>query len=147
MTRSALAAVGACTIALLLIIAAGSASALAGPGAPPPLTSAELDRYWITSATDVTSSEPAASQAAAISKEKAIGLAQDEIGTTDDNVRVLFGQAAQYPGQTESAVWIVLFNGGVAPFDGPDGAPPVTYTVTGVLIDATTGDFLRGFMQ
>jgi hypothetical protein len=40
-----------------------------------------------------------------------------------------------------------MFNGGDAPFDGPDGAPPVTYTVTGVLIDATTGDFLRGFMQ
>jgi hypothetical protein len=81
----------------------------------------------------------AASQGAAISKPKAIGLAQDEIGTTDDNVRVLFGQAAQYPGQTQRAVWIVMFNGGTAPFDGPDGAPPVNYT-TGVLIDATTGE-------
>jgi hypothetical protein len=40
-----------------------------------------------------------------------------------------------------------MFNGGDAPFDGPDGAPAVNFTITGVLIDATTGESLRGFMQ
>jgi hypothetical protein len=131
----------------------GAANVLASPALPPALTTADLARFHITSAVDVTSvadtqiSAAAGAVAPAISRADALAVAQDEAGSKDGNVRVLLAQAPLYPNQPDQPTWVFLFNGGVSPFDGPDGAPPVTFSETGVLVDATTGEFMRGFMH
>jgi hypothetical protein len=126
---------------LLVRLAAGVAGVVAA--------GADLTRYWISSASEVTESTAGALVAEPISRDQAVAAAQAELGTADANVRVFLGQAPLYPGQANRAVWIVLFMGGTSPLDGPSGAPEpaASFGETGVLIDATTGEFLRGFMQ
>jgi hypothetical protein len=98
----------------------------------------------ISSAVDVTDSTSVrdTTDPATVTREQAIAIAQEELGNTSSEVRVLQGLAPQFEGEMNRDVWVILFKGGVSPFDGPvsDDPSPVVYAVTGVLIDAQTGE-------
>lgn len=133
---------------LLVGLVLGATGAAAG-SAVPVLSAADLHMVGITSATDVTSLPDASLPAVPVSRSQAISAALGEVGRTDTDVRVLHGSAPRFPGEPDRSVWIVMFKGGVSPFDGPPGAlsGPATYSVTGVIIDDQTGEVLSGFMR
>jgi hypothetical protein len=63
---------------------------------------------------------------------------------------VLLGEASQFAEEAPRPVLIVVASGGTFQFDGPPDGPVSgiqrTARVTGIIIDASTGEFLRGFM-
>jgi hypothetical protein len=122
---------------------------VSGASQPPALAPADLPNLGITSASDVTDALAGDVQQTPVDRAGAIAAAEDEVGKTDPNVRVLQGRALVSPKEPDRQVWIVLFAGGVSPFDGPAGGNmgPITFSVTGVIIDAQTGEFIRGFMH
>jgi hypothetical protein len=81
-----------------------------------------------------------------VSRDQAIAAAEAQLGSLDQSVQVLRGRASKYMDDEIREVWIVVVDGGVSPFGGPPGAEPVRYDLTGVIIDAKSGEFLRGFM-
>lgn len=133
---------------LLILLMLGATRAATGSSVPS-LSAADLHILGITSATDVTSIPDQSLPALSVTRAQAIAVAKAEVGRTDSDVRVLLGTAPRYVGEPDRSVWIVMFNGGVSPFDGPAGvrASPITYGVTGVIVDDQTGQMLSGFMH
>ena len=136
---------------LAVIVASGLAVALAsGSSRPVALTPTTLAQHQISSVTDVTDAAIGSYPSFPISREKAISLAQADLGTADTNIRVLIGKATIVPGEAERDVWIVIFKGGTFyPMDGPVEAShvPQTYAASAEVFDAQTGEFYYGFMQ
>jgi phage shock protein PspC (stress-responsive transcriptional regulator) len=138
---------------LALAVLAFSASALvaravveasATSSQVPLLTAGELEYLRI-------SSPPASSlleQDSWVSNEQAVATARDIVGDLPIE-GVVTGIAAQYEDSSDYArpVFVVVFAGGQVPIDAPDEAGgPVVARLTGIVVDASTGEFLRGFM-
>ena len=130
---------------LALFVLAGIVSS--SPVNVPMLTGPELQVLAIGDAVDVTTTPDTALPAVAVSRTQAISVAAVEVGQPGAQVRVLRGSTPPLPGQPNRPAWIILFDGAVAPFDGPPGAPTPSFRVTGVIVDAQSGDFLSGFMK
>lgn len=115
----------------------------------PTLTSAQLQDVGIANAIDVTTATDSSLLSATVTRAAAIAKAQAEIGNNSTDVRVLLASDVSTPGAAPKPVWVVMFRGGVAPFDGPQGAHvgPITYRVTAVVVDDQTGHVLGGFMH
>ena len=140
--RRAAFAVGA-IIASLLVMATVSAAARVAP-----LTATDLDRLAISTYSDVTQLDPAAVPAHPVTRDQVVALANAYLGLTDIPVTVLLARAPLIRGQADRDMWIVIYPGTTtAPMDGPDGASPSIYTITAVLFDASTGEFVRGYMR
>jgi hypothetical protein len=113
------------------------------------LSSDDMTDFAIVSATDVTRQNLAAGAKPgwALSEADALSAAKQEIDVTAGSL-VYQAVIVPFPGKPALQAWIVTTPGGVLPFDGPEGAPPVALArLTGVILDATTGEFIRGFMH
>jgi hypothetical protein len=121
------------------------------PWAPPSavLSNNDMTDFGIVSASDVTRQNLAAGAKPGwlLSEADALSAAKQEIDVSGES-RVYQAVVIPAPGKPAQQAWIVTTPGGVPPFDGPAGAPPVAGArLTGVVLDATTGEFLRGFMH
>jgi len=113
------------------------------------LSSDDMTDFAIVSATDVTRQNLAAGAKAgwSLSEADALAAAKQEIDVTADS-HVYQAVVIPAPGKAAQLAWIVTTPGGVPPFDGPEGAPTVALArLTGVVLDPTTGELLRGFMH
>jgi hypothetical protein len=113
------------------------------------LTAEDMNAFGIKTVTDVTSgaeSAQAANAATAINRAQAIAIAATEIdlGT---GYRVYRGTASRSPNGAPQPAWIVTTRGGTPPFDGPTGAQMSAPALTGVIVDAATGEIWSGFMH
>jgi hypothetical protein len=113
------------------------------------LTSDELPLLGITTATDVTgkSSAALANGQWPLSLDGALKAAAvvSEVTSASHAYQAL---ASVSPSSAPVPVWIVTTPGGIAPFDGPPDGPVVAAPrLSGVILDATTGEYLRGFMH
>lgn len=63
--------------------------------------------------------------------------------------KIFRARSRRFMASEERDVWLVVFQGGSAFFGGPDrpGTMPEVIKLTGLIIDAQTGDILRGFME
>lgn len=96
---------------------------------------------------DVTDSAATlpANQLASIDRSKEVAAAF--VGDLSA-ARVLMARASVFADEKPRDVVVILVPGGTFPFDGPPGAEaPSTARFTGIVIDAATGEFLRGFMR
>jgi hypothetical protein len=95
---------------------------------------------------DASSDQPIS--ALAVSPIDARTAATSILGEAASNGRVYSGLAAQYFGESPRDVLVVVVTGGTVPFGGPagEGFTDGAARVTGVITDAETGEFLRGFM-
>ena len=141
-------------IALLFAFVALVGLAFVGLGpaataAPPTLTAADLASFHISDPVDVTVLADKDLPTAAFSRAKAIAAARAEVGEKLPQTVVLHARAPRFLDEPDRSVWVVLFAGGVVPFDGPDGGAGVSSNgrITGVIIDDTTGEFLSGFIR
>jgi len=133
--------------AVVLSVAVGLFALVTRPASGAAGPQIDLVSERIHDAVDVTSAGATTPSGAAISVNRAIALAQAQFSATPRAVYLATG--TQYPNSPERMVFVVIFDGGISPFDGPPeaDASPTHYRVTGVILDATTGEFLRGFMQ
>jgi hypothetical protein len=132
----------------ILIVATASAASVPRP---PVLTLDDALNASLEDVRDVTASPTTRMQASGITAAEAVGLANREWPATDQVATVLTARAAQFPGEAMRPVFVVVRSGGVFPFDGPPDGPVSgerrIARVTGLLIDAETGEFLRGFLH
>jgi hypothetical protein len=138
-------AVGIPLIAIALAFA-GLARAT-GPSTPS-ITDEDLAVFGVYEVVDVTSATPPVK--ATLTKSVAVANAREELGVTDSNVRVLFGLVQESVDGRRKPAWIVVFAGGVLPFDGPPGTDTTLLSatrVTGVIVDDATGTVLGGFIR
>lgn len=111
------------------------------------LSASDLHLFGIATAVDVTDTPNSALTASAVSRAQALTLASDELGAVSAG-RVYRGTASRSPGSPIRPVWIVTTPGGTPPFDGPAGAPALPpMRLTGMIFDASTGEFWSGFMK
>lgn len=123
---------------------------------PPPwsspsavLLSDDLSFYGIESATDVTGIALSAIQSSewSLTEAAALKAAAGEIFVTPES-RAYLARVSRTPGASKEPVWIITTPGGTLPFDGPVGGPVVgAPRLTGVILDAKTGEFWRGFVH
>jgi len=136
-------ALGVITTAAAIAQPAGRAAA--APEAALPLTSAELAAARIQlqppSSLAITKSVLSDSEAIAVGNATVPGLVV--MGT-------LRAYASQYEDASDPvrAVVVVLYSGGHIPRDPApgEGDGPFLARVTGIVVDAGTGEFMRGFM-
>lgn len=122
-------------------------SAEAQPLAPATLSSWQLDVLHISGATSIADAADAQPASVGVTRANAIVIAAARVGRTDTPVGVLHGRAPRYVSEASRGVWVVLFDGGDAPGDGPSpGIAPTKMSLTGVIIDDQTGEVLRWFM-
>jgi hypothetical protein len=82
-----------------------------------------------------------------VSPETAIAVAANRVGRSDPPSGLLLAQAPRYVDEPSRQVYIVLYPGGQVPGGGPSpGIGTVTARITGVIVDAQTGEVLRWFM-
>lgn len=146
----------AATLVGILALASlqAAAAALAAPAPKPSMTASELAWYMVEDpvadaggqTTNAYALEPS-SPAKSISDAEAVAIAQAETGRTDSSVGVYSAMAHRIYAEPARAAWVVLFHGGEAPRGGPAGAPAVAVEVTGVIIDASTGEVMSLFMD
>ena len=147
--------VGAAALLALFVLGAVALGSTAAAETSPVISANDLAVFRIHNAVDVTAQPDSAMPDTGVSRAAAITTAQQEVGPGLKEVGVMHAKAAQFVDGAERSVWVVIFSGGVMPFDGPYNAaadaPGVgttrPATVTGVVIDDTTGEFLRGFMH
>ena len=109
-----------------------------------------MTREHIFAATDVTDAPSWLVPAFPITRERAIALAQADLGLSRAPAGVLITKAGVIPAGAARDVWVVLFAiSSTGPMGEPSGAPVSTtvYTLLGELFDARTGEFYYGFMQ
>lgn len=86
-----------------------------------------------------------------LSRADAIGIASDFAPIDPGAARTYRAIAAQYFDRNTQAVIVVITPGGTIPLDGPVDGPyagkSIPARITGVILDAKTGAFLRGFMH
>ena len=86
-----------------------------------------------------------------ISAVEALGVADEAIGIEGRPTQSYRARAAQFFDDRLRTVFVVVVAGGTMPFDGPVSGPLTgrmrVAPVTGVIIDAETGEFLRGLMH
>ncbi len=117
---------------------------------PQLLSSESMAREHIFASTDVTDAPSWLVPAFPITRERAIQLAQVDLGLSRAPAGVLITKAGVIPAGAARDVWVVLFAiNQKGPMGEPSGAPVSTtvYTLAGELFDAQTGEFYYGFMQ
>jgi hypothetical protein len=126
------------------------AAASLASGASATLSGDDLHRFGIVTAVEVTATTDATTSSATaslISGSQARMVASTEIAI-GANSRIYRGTATRTTNGPAQPVWIVTVPGGTLPFDGPVGAPAVAHArLTGVIIDATSGEVWSGFMH
>lgn len=134
-------------LALLATLAGAGLVAAQEPG-PPDLTAYDALNSRVTDLADVTDEQSTALRSSDLSVGDAIQAAR-AVGAPERAARVFRGKASQYMDSATRDVYLVLVSGGTFPFDGPVGVEPPDRNarVTGYIIDAATGEFLRGFMH
>lgn len=142
--------VSASIVVVLLGVADSIATGAMSPSTSRMLSTEELTQFRLVDARDVTTAS--ITEQLGVGREEAEAKARDEIGSVtavgDAIPRVLRARASRFVLEPAREVWVVIFSGGTSPFDGPPGAPELPpYEVTGVIIDAETGEFIRGFMN
>lgn len=113
------------------------------------LTTEDMNAFGIKTATAVASgaeSAEATNPATAIDRAQAIAISATEV-TLGTDYQVYSGTASRSPNAAPQPVWIVTTPGGTLPFDGPMGAQMSAPALTGVIVDATTGEIWSGFMH
>jgi len=117
------------------------------PDANAMLAPEDMPVFGIATAVDVTETPDTALPQTSVGRALALAAAQREIGV-GAGTRVYSGTASRFPGNPVQAVWIVTTPGGVAPSDGPLGGPGVPpVRLSGVIVDAATGEIWSGFMR
>ena len=119
------------------------------PALPPAsISDLQLAELRITNPVEVPDVDVNATPGGAtITRAQAIAIATARVGRTDSPSGVYRASAPRYMDEPNREVWVVLFNGGDAPFDGPSpGIGPMKMRLTGVIIDDQTGEVLRWFM-
>ena len=133
---------------LLALLPHPNDSLLALADARAKLTGLDAERAEIFDVTEVDANSdfPAAGQT--VSPVDARESATVVVGDTALGGRVYSGLAAQHFGEGRREVLVVVIDGGTMPFGGPVGEELTDRAarVTGLIIDAKTGEFLRGFM-
>ena len=135
---------------ILAVVGFGSSALGADSAAPPELTQFDIARADITVEGDVTNLADSAIVAGGVTPAEAVLTARSQVDLGVGPITVLRGEASQFAEEEPRPVLIVVAAGGTFPLDGPpDG--PVSGTqrsarITGIIVDAATGEFLRGFM-
>ncbi len=151
MTRSLTTA--AALVGILALVSLQAGGALAAPTPRPSMTASELAWYMIEEPVEDVGGQPNAyalersSATPALKDTEAVAIAQDATGRTDTEVGLYSAMAHRIFAEPARPAWVVLFRGGEAPQGGPAGAPRVEVEVTGVIIDATTGEIMSMFMD
>ena len=85
--------------------------------------------------------------ATAFASDKAVAIAQQEIGGGRTVASIHHGKAAAYINGPVRSVWLVSFTGVQVPMVGPNGGTTklTTSDLTTVVIDDATGEVLRTF--
>ncbi len=134
-------------VALLFFVV----TAEAGSAGPPVLTEYDVEHAGLTNLADVTDNPSGRAVASGITVAEAIRIAREFGGIPDVPARVVRAEGAQFAEEAARPVYVVIVAGGTFPFDGPMDGPVSgkvrTARLTGILINATTGEFLRGFMH
>ena len=140
--------------AVALLVAAMGATAHATPNLPPSMTARELSVFMVEQAIEIAdpSSDTIATAAKGtcpLTPAAAVEIARAETGRigADDPVRVYRADAHPIVSLPLRPVFVILFVGGEAPQGGPSGARRVAVEVTGVIVDACSGEFLSMFMH
>ena len=138
-------------LALLLVLGiVGLASTAHGAQSQsrPQLSPFAIARAEITVVGDVTELQDSSIMSGGISAADAVRAARGQVSLGSGPITVLRGEAAQFVDSEVKPVFIVVAAGGAIPFDGPPGTDVLRQPVrvTGVIVDAATGEFLRGFM-
>lgn len=133
--------------ALLSLVAA--TPGISAVGAPdtlrPSLTGEELVAVRLQDVIDVTS-QSRISSAGGVESRIAASVV-DVLGPETSEWTWLAATASQFVDDRPRAVVVVLVRGGLVPFDGPAGRDyDPSASVAGMVFDAETGEFLRGFM-
>ncbi len=140
-------------VGILVPVSLQAGAALAAPEPRPAMTASELAWYMIENPVEEAGGQPNAyviersSTTPSITDTEAVAIAQAEMGRTDTEVRTYSAMAHRIFAEPARPAWVVLFRGGEAPQGGPAGAPRVEVKVTGVIIDATTGEVMSIFMD
>ena len=86
-----------------------------------------------------------------VSPADAVAIASDLAPIDPVTARTYEATAARYIGGDERPVIVVVAPGGSIPLSGPVGSEfadsMVPARITGIILDAETGEFLRGFMH
>lgn len=125
------------------------AAAVAVAAAPEPDLTPNFPLARITRPLDVTSLAADRIAPASTTREVALERARDVVDMPDARFRVFRAVSRKYENSADRDVWVIVFEGGRAVFGGPRRAvveEPVV-KLTGIIIDANTGEFLRGFME
>jgi hypothetical protein len=134
------------TAAVLLL---GAASAVVTAVSPEPDLTPDFSLELMSQPLDVTNLPSGQMRPAATSRESALAIAQAFVDDSSARFRIYRATSRQFAHSEDRDVWVVVFEGGTPFFDGPDrpNASPSVVKLTGLIIDAQTGDLLRGFME
>lgn len=146
-TASAGVKIVAQTVAVFVMMVAASAVVVAvSPG--PDLTP-NFSLELMNQPVDVTSVASDQIMPAATSREAALGTAQMIFDKPNASYRIYRAISRKFVTSEDRDVWVVVFEGGNPLFAGPErpNAAPSVVRLTGLIIDAQTGEFLRGFME
>lgn len=112
------------------------------------LSANDLDALGLSDVRDLTLAPEGEDPAPGVNRDEAIATAVARVGAREPPLAIMRGRAAKVSGGPLLDVWIVIFEGGTPPNEGPienATAPPVT--MTGVVVDATSGQVLWWFMH
>lgn len=117
---------------------------------PPTLSDYDVLHAGLIITDDLTNAPTRRLAIGGISGDQAVVVAK-QVVEIESPVRVLGGFASQFSGGESRSVFVVVVGGGTFPFSGPaeDAVDRVGRTgrVTGIIVDAVTGEFLRGFIH
>lgn len=139
---------GASVLALSVTTALG-----AGSTAAPSLTAYDFLHGGLVNPAEVAQKEPGFDSTrllvGGVTVSQAVEAARTEGGPPSAAARLYSAKAARFSGEPMRDVYVVVFAGGTFPFDGPEGvtATDRSARITAFIVDATTGEFLRGFMH
>jgi hypothetical protein len=134
--------------ALVVAFLVGASSVVAAVSPQPDLTP-NFPLELVSQQLDVTNAPSDQMLPSTISRDTALGTAQTFLGTSGVPFKIFRARSRRFMASEERDVWLVVFQGGSAFFGGPDrpGTMPEVIKLTGLIIDAQTGDILRGFME
>lgn len=133
---------------IIMTIVLAVAGHAAGEPLSPPLNSYDIERAALF---DVSRVEAGSADfgSTSMTVERAISVADAEIGLGARVPFVYRGEAARFVDEPLRPVFVVTVHGGVVPNTGPVGEArePRTVRITGIIVDAESGEFMRGFMH
>jgi hypothetical protein len=137
------------TLAVLSLALAVGATAVAAAASPEPDLRPDFILELMKEPTDVTNLAADRLAPSRTSREDALQRAREVFSNPNARYRIFRAASRKYVTSIDRDVWVVVFEGGNPFFGGPGRSsvePPVV-KLTGIIIDAETGEFLRGFME